>query len=102
MSAIVRIKIILNKKRENQAGIRMIKMGNVIESLETRRNKTRIFAMIAKTQPNWRKKWHKLNKHFMTCNLMKVAIVSCQTSKQGQEMQRAYQNQLNSPLIRRY
>lgn len=52
MSAIVRIKVIRNKKRENQAGIRMIKMVKVIESLGTPKKKTRIFAMIARIQQN--------------------------------------------------
>ncbi len=33
---------------------------------------------------------------------MIVAITSRQISKQDQEMQKAYQNQLNNPLIRRF
>jgi len=52
INAIARIKKIINKKRENQAGIRMIKMVKVIESLETHKKKTRISAMIARTQLN--------------------------------------------------
>lgn len=33
---------------------------------------------------------------------MKVAIANCQTSTQDQDMQRAFQNQLNNLLIHQY